>query len=1115
MPIGVYKYMKKIFSSLLLATLVLSVMAFAIPVKAAVVGTLEVSSPQFWGDAIIQVKLYDPDLIGQDIVIITYSISGGPERPMILASPLMNGEFFGYFMNASNCQPDAPESGSSLSDFYNYFVQGNVTNPPYGDTSLLVYYDTLTKGDTITFKYMDSSPVGTVTASVTYDQYVASAADITFDRDTYPMNGWMRISIKDYDWNLDPTAANSVPLNWSFYDPVRGVTYWLNTTATETGANTAVFRIETSYFTDANFAGYSFNLTGISDGSAIKVTYTNETAPCPYKYITFKKFPVSLSVDPTFTTRGDLVITITDPNFNQKSWKAESLGDYGGTNVTITVSAKGNDTAVITTKLNETDVNTGVFTVKVPVVIGSPVTGDGTVQIVPGDSKVNIKYYANGTLKAETTSTLSTTPVEITTDKTMYKKDVTVKITITAPDLNDDINNPNFFTIALPNDNSTIENIMVNDNGQRVGNFTIKVNGLLARTDSGATLTFVETGPDTNVFTASLSLSKIYRNDNTTLANGDTVDLIYYDCINKVTKTASFTIGVAAASISLDRTSYPVPKDGSVVIRITVTDTEANKDPSTIDPASGYLDVYYYNGTLVSSNPVPLTETGPNTGVFTGTYTLAQSSEPAFINGWVKALYVDPASGKNITATATLVATDASITTDKTVVKAGDTLTITVVDPDWNFDSKSKDSNLIVKYEYTDNTGASQSGTWSLTETDVNTATFTKTITIGSDIKVKPGTTITFKYNDSSPSYITAASGYPSTPVTRTATVKVASFTGTLSIDKTEYGLGSKMIITVNDPDLNTDITSKQSVTVTLRLGNGTDIPVTLVEDGANSAIFKNTTWTWDPTDTNLIGMRFMIYYKDEADANGNTVFASVTGTIKSWDGQVSFEKTYYNIGDIVTVTVNDPDANKDPSKIETVTVIVTSDTDPIGQSITATETGANTGIFTGRIQIVGAYETGKVYAKYGDTLYAKYTDPYPADYADTKKSKIFTGTAIVGVPVARPVPASAQKFVDPVTGAEVTAGNVGKAIGLQATVKNVDVVSKPFTAVFKVKDEAGVTIYIAWISGTLAPGQELTPGVSWTPDKSGNYTVEVMVFKSLAEPTPFSDVISTTLTVR
>jgi plastocyanin len=1088
-------------------------MAFAIPVKAAVVGTLEVSSPQFYGNAVLQVKLYDPDLIGQDNVRITWDYGQG-KTPVNLTSPLKNGEFFGYFMNNSNVH-NMSLPVSPVSELWKNNNGGNVSCPPYGAFNLPVYNATIPSGTTITFEYMDSSPVGTVTASVKYDQYVASAADITFDRTTleYPMNGWMRISIKDYDYNTDPTVADTaINLSIKFYYPNGTLIGNVIKNATETGPATGIFKVDIAYTTDpSRFIG-DINITDITSGTPIKVGYANETAE-PYKWVTLKSFPISLIVPDTFTTRGDLTITLRDPNLNLKTWEAEYIN---GTiiNTYINVSM-GKDWELL--NLKETGKDTGEFSATLPVVIdnASGKQNDGVLQVEVGQTKATITYYFNSTTvkKAETVSTLSTTPVEITTDKTMYKKDATVKITITAPDLNDDINNPNFFTITLPNDNSTIENRMVNDNGQRVGNFTIKVNGLLARTDSGATLTFVETGPDTNVFTASLSLSKIYRNDNTTLANGDTVDLIYYDCINKVTKTASFTIGVAAASISLDRTSYPVPKDGSVVIRITVNDTEANKDPSTIDSASGYLDVYYYNGTLVSSNNVSLTETGPNTGVFTGTYTLAQSLDPAFINGWVKALYVDPASGKNITATATLVATDASISTDKTEVKAGDTLTITVVDPDWNFDTKTKDFGVIVKYEYTDNTGASQSGTWSLTETDVNTATFTKTITIGSDIKVKPGTTIKFTYNDYTPSYITAASGYPTTPVTRTATVKVASFTGTLSIDKTEYGLGSKMIITVNDPDLNTDITSKQSVTVTLRLGNGTDIPVPLVEDGANSAIFK-TTWTW-PVDTNLIGMKFMIYYKDEADAEGNTVFASVTGTIKSWNAEVSFEKTYYNIGDIVTVIVKDPDANKYPDKIETVTVTVTSDTDPIGQSITATETDVNTGVFVGRIQIVGAYESGKVYVKYGDTLYAKYIDPYPADYATTGKSKTFTGTAIVGVPVARPVPASAQKFVDPVTGTELTAGTVGKAIGLQATVKNVDVVSKPFTAVFKVKDAAGVTIYIAWISGTLAPGQELTPGVSWTPDKSGNYTVEVMVFKSLSEPTPFSDVISTTLTVR
>jgi len=1093
--------MKKIFSSLLLATLVLSVMAFAIPVKAAVVGTLEVSSPQFWGNAFIEVKLYDPDLINQDNVTIAYTVNNTSPAPMVLISPLRNGEFFGYFGNSS-----APDS----------------TIGAYGEN-----YDieraNLGTYATITFKYMDSSPVGTVTTSVTYGEYKATSADITFDRSTleYPMYGWMRIYIKDYDYNLNATSADTATnLNITFYYPNGTLIGNVTKDAIETGPATGIFMVDIAYTTKPSLFTGDINITGITSGTPIKVAYANETAE-PFKWITLKSFPISLIVPDTFTTRGDLTITLRDPNLNLKTWEAESInGTIINTYVNVSI---GNDWELL--NLKETGKDTGEFSATLPVVIdtASGKQNDGVLQVEVGQTKATITYYFNGTtVKAETVSTLSTTPVKITTDKTMYKINATVKITITAPDLNDDKDNPNFFTITLPGNNDAIEDKDVKFRDQIVGKFTIKVNGLPARTDSGTTLTFVETGPDTGVFTGSLNLTEIIKYDNTALANGDTVDLIYYDCINKVTKTASFTIGVAPASISLDRTSYPVPKYAvGTVIYVTVNDTEANKDPSIIDTTTGYIDVYYYNGTIASSNSITLTETGPNTGIFTtgiftGSIKFNESgidiNNPAFINGWIKALYFDPATNKNITAIATLVATDASITTDKTVVKAGDTLTITVVDPDMNFDSKKKDF-VTVKYEYTAPDGTPVSGNLTLTETGVNTATFTKTITIGLDIKVKPATTIKFKYEDPTPSYITAASGYPTTPVTCTATVKVASFTGKLSIDKTEYGLGSKMIITVNDPDLNTDITSRESVNVTLRLGNGTDISVPLTEASDNSPIF-NTTWEW-PIDPKLIGMKFMIYYKDEADANGNTVFASVTGTIKSWDAEVSFEKPYYNIGDVVTVIVKDPDANKDPNMIETVKVTVTSDTDPIGQTITATETGPNTGVFVGRIQIIGAYESGKVYVKYGDTLYAKYTDPYPADYATTGKPKTFTGTAIVGVPVARPVPASAQKFVDPVTGTELTAGTVGKAIGLQATVKNVDVVSKPFTAVFKVKDAAGVTIYIAWISGTLAPGQELTPGVSWTPDKSGNYTVEVMVFKSLAEPTPFSDVISTTLTVR
>ncbi|MEM2881578.1 MAG: hypothetical protein QXP73_06715 [Candidatus Methanomethylicaceae archaeon] len=1088
--------MKKVLSTILLATLVLSVVAVAgvVPVRAAVVGTLEVSSSQFSGNSIIYVRLYDPDLnvnsAGYDTPLITYK-KGTNSTTIMLNETLPNSGEFYAFLRAS---------GSTVTP----------QNPPYG-TNYPVYDLTLSPGDTFTLSYADQSPVGTVSVTVTYDTYSASAADISFDRSSleYPMNGYIRVSVKDLDWNLDPTYADNVTLNWAFFDPVTSTTYWLNATATETDVNSAVFRIETSYFTDAtNFGGYTFNLVGISSGSAIKVSYANESTP-PFKYITFKTFPRSLNVATSFTTNGDLLITVVDPNFDHKSWSKDNLG-FGGTNVTISTNV-GGDTVTLTTALVETDVASGTFTKKVPVVIGTA-TADSTLQIEVGDSKAKIKYYANGTLRAETISTLSTTPATITSDKTQYKVGGTVKLTITAPDLNDDPDNINFFTCTLPNNNATISSINVNQNLQTVGKLTIKVNGLLATTDSGQNLVFVESGPNTGIFTASLSLAKIYNNANGSLVNGDSILVSYADQLNDVTSSVSFTIGVAAASISLDRSTYPVPRDGNVQIRVTVTDSEANTDSNTIQQSIAYVDVYYYNGTLESSNSFTVTETGPNTGVFTGFYTLPSSLLAAYINGWVKALYVDPSTGKNITATATLVATDAAISVDMTTVKAGDKFTITVTDPDNNLDSKFTQS-VNVYYEYTDNTGTKQTGTWTLTETDVNTGKFTISKTVGSDIKLQPGSTMKFTYRDNSPSYITASAGYPSSPVEYTATVKVASYTGTLSIDKNEYGLGSKMVITVDDPDLNTDITTAQSTQVTLRVSGYADQTLTLDEDGASSSVFS-TTYTWSSTNTDLIGKTFQIYYKDSVDANGNTVYAVVTGTVKSWDAEVSFDKAYYNIGDIATITVKDPDLNKNPSQIETSTVTVTSDSDPVGQTITVTETGVNTGVFTGKIQISSAFATGKVYAKVGDTIKAEYKDNLPADFASTGKAKTFSGTAIVGVPVERPVPASAQKFVDPNTGVEKTTGAVGQAIGLQATVKNVDVVSKTFTAIFKVKDSAGVTIFISWVTGTLTPGQELTPGVSWTPSAAGEYTVEVLVVKTLSEPTPYSDIQTKTLTV-
>jgi hypothetical protein len=975
---------------------------------------------------------------------------------------------------------------------------------------------TLSSGDTIKIVYNDQSPVGTISQTLTFTQYVTANTDITFDKSptTYPKNGYIRVMVKDFDWNFDPTKTEQIPLNISFTSTT-GDTKWLNVTATETGPNTGVFRITASYNTTLSdaFADPKLNLTGFS--GPVKVTYANETetTTAPFAYITITELDRSLTSDRYFTTNSDLIVTVTDPNLDIRSWEMDSFNTFAGTNLTL-ITPYETETFYLT----ESAAASGTFKKTVPVVIGTPGSGDGKLQ-VDGTFDVTIKYYFNGSLVKETVSSLSTTGASVSLDKSQYRATGKPVITITAPDWNDDPATINYAQCNIPT--GRIEDRAVSLQGVNVGRLTVKVNGKVADTTATQTLTFVESDVNTGVYkaTAGLNLAQIRKEDGTSLANGDVIEVSYYDNINKVTSKATATIGVSAATISLDRDTIPTPKDKDVKVYITVNSPEDNTDSSTIQSRNATFIVYYYNNTAWNPGGTnkTLTETDVNTGIFEGSIKLnasdfSEDAIKALIGGKVVVYYFDPASQSNISATCSFRLTDASLSVDKSAVRVGETFTITVNDPDANVDSGSKD-NVYVGYKYTLPDGSEDSNKWELTETGVNTGVFTLSKMVGYDIYVQPGTTISLNYNDTTPSTSTYQAGYST--IKYTASVSVPSTTGSVTTDKTEYGIGSKMVVTVTDPDLNTDIYKKESYPglVILRVSGKPDVYLTIQEDGLSSSTFVNKTYQW-PNDASYIGKSFILYYKDEADANGNTVYISATGTIKSWDAKVQFEKSYYNVGDVVKVTVTDPDANRDPASVEVQNATVTSDSDPIGQTITLTETGANTGVFSGSVQLSGTIETGKVMAKYGDTLYAKYTDELPADYADTGNRKAFTGTAIVGVPVARPVPASSQKFVDPNTGAEKTSGTVGQAIGLQATVKNVDVVSKTFTAIFKVKDASGVTISISWVTGTLAPGQELTPGVSWTPSAAGTYTVEVLVVKTLAEPTPYSDIQTKTLTV-
>ena len=77
--------------------------------------------------------------------------------------------------------------------------------------------------------------------------------------------------------------------------------------------------------------------------------------------------------------------------------------------------------------------------------------------------------------------------------------------------------------------------------------------------------------------------------------------------------------------------------------------------------------------------------------------------------------------------------------------------------------------------------------------------------------------------------------------------------------------------------------------------------------------------------------------------------------------------------GDKLYITVEDPAAVTDPSSINTVTVSVTSSSNPEGLKVTLVETGPGTGVFKGVVMVTSEPKAGAIYARPGDKVTVKY----------------------------------------------------------------------------------------------------------------------------------------------
>jgi serine protease AprX len=135
---------------------------------------------------------------------------------------------------------------------------------------------------------------------------------------------------------------------------------------------------------------------------------------------------------------------------------------------------------------------------------------------------------------------------------------------------------------------------------------------------------------------------------------------------------------------------------------------------------------------------------------------------------------------------------------------------------------------------------------------------------------------------------------------------------------------------------------------------------------------------------------RIDVYGHSGDVSQGPQHFSVVASGAKSISqaGTISLDKTKYRLEDTAQVTVADTDLNSNPSGVETTSVIVSSTSEPTGESVTLTETGTDTSTFVGTVTLSATNGAGILWVSNANIVTATYNDANngtgPATVTDT-----------------------------------------------------------------------------------------------------------------------------------
>jgi len=526
--------------------------------------------------------------------------------------------------------------------------------------------------------------------------------------------------------------------------------------------------------------------------------------------------------------------------------------------------------------------------------------------------------------------------------------------------------------------------------------------------------------------------------------------------------------------------------------------------------------------------------------------------------------YTDPADASGdvntVTDSATFDLRNGVLQSDKSVYIIGSDMILTLIEPDLDLDNDGAETYDLDLIEWDSDAATTTMGNLGgaansvafdpeptdFRETGDSTGIFQIVIEIPEALdgdSLERGEEIVLEYTDWGPSgsdYV----GDEDEDVN--VTVFTSNFGATVELDQKVYTWTDKVYITIVAPDHNFDGDLVDEI------GDGVQDPIKVSTRGSNLDNYKLVE---TGTDTGIFTGEVILTGFTSHDADGDGVEGDATGAISGdnkgpTDGllpaddddgiTVSFEFSEdetvvgsalirWNIGEVQwleasypasgtgVVRIIDPDMNLNPEAVDNFDADVWSDSDAGGIDLTVTETNEATGIFEGTVFFTTTNESSghRLRVSEGDTVTAEYQDNTLPDPYTTADELDITATSLIGtvVPPLERAPAANLRTVD-AFGNSLDAVSVDQQVQISADLANGQDREQSFAYLVQIQDGNGVTVSLAWITGSLSAGQSFSPALSWIPTQAGTYTATAFVWESVDNPTALSPPVSTTVSV-